>query len=76
MNYARKSIKNHFGAWRTLLSRIAVHASQKVVDAEIGDKDGKEGRYHVDVIKTWLAENAYRSFVEWYGIDHEGDERP
>lgn len=59
-----------------LLSGVAVHAAQKEVYSEIGDKDGKEGRYHVDVIKTRLAENAYRSFVERYGIDHEGDERP
>lgn len=50
MNYARKSIKNHFGAWRTLLSRIAVHAAEEVVDAEIGDDDNEEGCNHVEVV--------------------------
>ena len=53
-----------------MLSGVAVHAAQKVVYSEIGDKDGKEGRYHVDVIKTWLTENTYRSFVERYSIYH------
>ena len=74
MNYARKSIKNHFGAWRTLLSRIAVHASQKVVDAEVGDDDNEEGCNHVEVVyqrpPPCLPKGRDKRMVQWYSIYH------
>ena len=53
-----------------MLSGVAVHAAQKVVDTEIGDYYNQKGCYHVNMVKTWLTENTYRSFVERYSIYH------
>ena len=37
-------------------SSIAVHTSEQIVDAEIGDEDAEEGEENVEVVNTRIAE--------------------
>ena len=53
-----------------------MHASEEVVDSEIGGEDGEEGEYHIEMIETRIAETRHGLSMEGNSINHEGDERP
>ena len=53
-----------------------MHASEEVVDSEIGGEDGEEGEYHIEMIETRIAETRHGLSMEGNGINHEGDECP
>ncbi len=53
-----------------------MHATQEIVDTEIGHEDGEEGGSHIDVINQRSLEHRQRLRVHHHGIAHECDERP
>ena len=57
-------------------SRVAVHASEEVVDSEIGGEDAEEGEYHIEMIEMRIAELGHGLSMEGNSINHEGDESP
>ena len=57
-------------------SSIAVHTSQQIVYAKIGDENAEEGEENVEVVNTRIAECRQWIAVQGHGIYHEGDESP
>lgn len=57
------------------LLRIAMHATQNVIDAKIGDKHADEGEGHVEVEST-RARGRNKAGVEGDSIDYHSDKRP
>ena len=53
-----------------------MHASEEVVDSEIGGEDAEEGEYHIEMIETRIAELGHGLSMEGNSINHESDERP
>ena len=53
-----------------------MHAAQQEVHTKIGDEDGQEGHNHIGMIEGGTVEPPDGCLVEWYRIDHQGDEGP
>ena len=53
-----------------------MHASEEVVDSEVGGEDAEEGENHIEMIETRIVETRHGLSMEGNSINHEGDERP
>ena len=56
--------------------RIAVHAPEEVVYAEICHEDRQEGEGDVQMVVLRFLQPGKTLMMDAYGIDHEGDEGP